>query len=79
MEQEATYIKGFNSGYKMAEYNPALWEKLKPSLSKETSDYERGVLEGAEEFERMQTKDREQDIENIQLQKAKGKDLDLSL
>lgn len=76
MEQERNYIGGFNVGYKLAQYNPELWEKLKPSLSQE-SDYERGVLEGADEFEKTREKSREADLEKISDKKEQKKDFDL--
>ncbi|MBS1686302.1 MAG: hypothetical protein JSS76_16285 [Bacteroidetes bacterium] len=78
MEQQSkTYIDGFNVGFKMRQYNPELLEKLKPSLSSE-KDYERGVIEGAEEYDRTKQKTNEQDFENIRNNNDKTKSLEQS-
>lgn len=77
MEQERNYIGGFNTGYKMAQYNPELWEKLKPSLSPD-SEYERGVLEGAQEYEKEKEKIRETDLSTIRENKNQSKEKDLN-
>ena len=72
MEVEKSYTQGFNAGFKLAEYQPELWEKLKPSLSMD-SEYERGILEGAAEYETKKEKTRENDLENIRKSKDKDK------
>lgn len=77
MEDEKTYIKGFNSGYKLSQFTPELWEKLKPSLSK-ANEYEKGLIEGAEEFLRTKEKDRFEELGSIRKQKDNRVDRDIS-
>ncbi len=71
MEEDRTYIKGFNSGYKLAQFTPDLWGKLKPALTKGT-EYEKGVIEGAEEFEKSMQKNRLGELEEIRENKGKA-------
>jgi hypothetical protein len=76
MEQDATYIKGFNSGYKLAEFNPELWDKLKSSLS-QGNEFERGLVEGAQEFRQNKEKMRGDELKNIRNGKDRERDRDL--
>lgn len=65
MEQESqTYIAGFNSGYKLQKYSPELFEKLKGSLD-ESRDYDRGLVEGAKEWDREKEKARLAELDQI--------------
>ncbi|MBS1684025.1 MAG: hypothetical protein JSS76_04680 [Bacteroidetes bacterium] len=74
-QEEQSYISGFNTGYRLRQYNPELFEKLKPSLSVE-SEYEKGVIDGGAEYERTQQKERENDFEKIRNDKEINNDLD---
>ena len=76
MEGELSYIKGFNSGFKLKQFNPELYEKLKPSLSAE-NDFEKGVLEGAEEYEKSKMKSREDELENMRKPKSQDQDQEI--
>ncbi|MBS1617394.1 MAG: hypothetical protein JST76_02695 [Bacteroidetes bacterium] len=78
MAQEKTYLEGFNVGFRMRQYNPELWEKLKPSLNNE-NDFERGVSEGAEEYEKTKTQTREDEINKIRSNKNQEKEKDQEL
>ncbi len=65
MEQEnQTYVAGFNSGYKLQRYSPELLEKLRDSLD-ESKDYDRGLLEGAREWDREKEKARLAELDQI--------------
>lgn len=64
MEEDQTYIKGFNAGYKLAQFTPDLWGKLRPSLSG-GNEYEKGVIDGAEEHARTKQKEREKDLASL--------------
>lgn len=78
MEQEsATYIKGFNDGYKLAKFQPELWAKLKPSLNNGV-EYEKGILEGANqiEMEKGIEQNRLKDLDNIRGVKKQEQNLE---
>ena len=76
MQDEQTYIKGFNTGYKLAQFNPELFEKLRPSL-KGSNEYEHGIMEGAAEYSREKEKGRTDDLDTIRSkQKARDKDFE---
>lgn len=49
MDAEQQYIKGFNSGYLLAEHAPDLVQKLVPTLQP-VNDYADGLLAGNEQF-----------------------------
>ncbi len=78
MEQQPNYIKGFNDGYKLAKYQPELYEKLRDSLS-EGNEYERGVLEGSREFEKEKDKEkgRMEELNSLRESKDKAKDMEI--
>lgn len=78
MAQEKTYLEGFNAAFRMRQYNPELWEKLKPSLSNE-NEFERGLIEGAQEYEKTQTQNREDEISKIRSNKSQEKEKDQEL
>ena len=63
-EQQQTYIKGFNDGYKLAKFNPELLAKIQPSLS-EGVEYDRGLIEGVKEWEQEKVKTRAAELENL--------------
>jgi hypothetical protein len=74
MEDQGKYQKGFNDGHRLAQYQPELWEKVKSSLSQE-NDYEKGLIEGALEFQQNKEKTRGEELENIRNGKDKDRDL----
>jgi hypothetical protein len=63
-EGEKTYVEGFNAGYKLAKFQPDLVEKIQSSLS-ESIEYERGLIEGIQEWEREKEKIRAEELENL--------------
>lgn len=65
MEQQQTYIKGFNDGYKLARYSPDLYEKLKESLNSEV-EYDNGIIEGAAQWEKEKENDRLRQLEELE-------------
>lgn len=65
MEQQQTYIKGFNDGYKLARYSPDLYEKLKESLNSEV-EYDNGIIEGAAQWEKEKENDRLRQLEEME-------------
>ncbi len=75
MEQEPTYIKGFNDGYKLAKFQPELYAKLSDSLSQD-NEYERGILEGAKEFEKEREHTRVGELDQVRKAKELSKDLE---
>ena len=48
--QDKLYIKGFNSGYLLAKYMPALLAKILKNVSP-TNDFVEGLFSGKEEYE----------------------------
>jgi len=65
MEQEnLTYVKGFNDGYKLAKFQPELFEKLKESLSQD-NEYDTGILAGAEQWQQEKEKQRLAELDQL--------------
>lgn len=50
MEDDKTFLKGFNMGYYLAEHNPALSQKLKQGLLCTNSALAQGFLGGTQEL-----------------------------
>jgi hypothetical protein len=74
MAEEKNYMSGFNSGYKLAKFQPDLVEKIQSSLS-ESVEYERGLLEGIKEWQREKEKIREEELNNL---RGESQEQDLS-
>jgi hypothetical protein len=74
MEQDnQTYLKGFNEGYKLAKFSPDLFEKIKDSLSQE-SEYDKGILGGAAQWQ--QEKEQQRLKELNELDRGQGQELE---
>ena len=65
MEQEPTYVKGFNDGYKLAKFSPQLFEKLKGSLNADV-EYDSGILDGASQWAKEKENDRLKQLEELE-------------
>ncbi len=76
MEQHnETYIKGFNDGYKLARYNPELFDKLKEGLSQD-SEYNEGVIAGAEQWVKEKEKQRLAELGDLDQGQQRGQELE---
>jgi hypothetical protein len=64
MEGEKTYMSGFNSGYKLAKFQPDLVEKIQSSLS-ESVEFDRGLLDGIKQWEQEKEKIRAEELNNL--------------
>ncbi|MBS1684009.1 MAG: hypothetical protein JSS76_04600 [Bacteroidetes bacterium] len=63
-QEEKTYIAGFNAGFKLQRFTPELFEMLRDSLD-EARDYDRGLIEGAKEWDREKEKARLAELDQI--------------
>ena len=75
MEQEQTYLKGFNDGYKLAKYSPDLYEKLKDSLSADV-EYDKGIIAGAEQWQQEKESQRLKELGELDQGKDQEQDLE---
>ena len=75
MEQEQTYLKGFNDGFKLAKYSPDLYEKLKDSLSADV-EYDKGIIAGAEQWQQEKESQRLKELGELDQGKDQEQDLE---
>jgi len=70
---EQKFIKGFNSGYLLAEHTPALVNKLSAAVEP-TNEYLNGIQSGAKQYEKDKTITPGKNLDN-----DKNKDHDLEM
>ena len=70
---EQKFIKGFNSGYLMAEHTPDIISKLSPTVEAE-NPYLNGIQSGAKQYQKDKSKEKTQDQS-----KDKNKDHDIQM
>jgi hypothetical protein len=73
MEQTHLYKKGFNAGYLIAEHEPELFGKLKPSLSP-SSEFLAGFIEGGKELEKHKSRSLLTEMKSIRLSRNSRED-----
>lgn len=76
MTTEQQYIKGFNHGYILAEYEPVLAKQIVKSTKSE-NEYFKGLISGKQEYDIEKIKSRVQRVDKSNVRKkniGKGKD-----
>jgi hypothetical protein len=63
-EEEQTYVKGFNNGFKLAKFQPELFARIKDSLNPD-KEYDRGLIEGSQQWEREKEKQRIEELHQM--------------
>jgi hypothetical protein len=64
MDTEKQFVTGFNNGYLIAKYEPAISSKITKNLQP-AAGYLEGFLAGKEEYEIENIKSQEKDLEQI--------------
>lgn len=75
MENEETYVTGYNQGYKLVKYSPELFERIKDTLS-EGNEYDRGLLEGAAQAEKEKEQQRLAELQSLQAEQEPEQDME---
>ena len=73
------YAKAFDSGFKIRQYNPELYERIESVFKGKNDEYSRGFLEGVKEadkeIEKKKVEKNKDDLQNIR-NKNQGKEKD---
>ena len=65
MEEEPTYVKFFNDGYKLAKFQPDLYERIKESLNTE-NELDQAIMDGAEQWQKEKERQRLAELGDIE-------------
>ena len=75
MEEEPNYIKFFNDGYKLAKFQPDLFERIKDNLNPE-NELDQAILDGAEQWQKEKEKLRLEELGDIEKTQEPEQEID---